>query len=458
MERPKLPIDLVGLRDQAQRTLDQTSSPVVRLRLLRDVLEAPFDDASVSEATAALDDSKWVRQLAAEQHSDGSWGAFHTARYPIDQKIPTTEVALDRALALGLPREHPVLVRATAYLRTLLDGSVRFPEGGSEDHAWRIAHAIIPGSKLASVAPGDLHLAAARNLWARVANRCFRHGRYHEGKERDAHTKLLGVPEDADTWLMDGEDYRERRHVCKYRVAVLASRPRELNPHTERTLVEHAVTGKHGLSYLNVDLSRPPDTAKPSRVSAWLASWELLSGFRVWRDCAGDAMHWLCSQRGSDGTWDLGPRPGVMLYVPHFLPLSESWRPKAARAHDWTTRVLLLLKAYLCRSSPPLMRAFDHRRAAAERRTRDRNTVARKVLRRDDLGLCVSWPKTHWSKTAAPGASCTVLIDDRSCRVQVRTEKCNCRGSGWHEHRFLKLPASAGLRPNQRVDVGVELG
>ena len=34
--------------------------------------------------------------------------------------------------------------------------------------------------------------------------------------------------------------------------------------------------------------------------------------------------------------------------------------------------------------------------------------LLRKVLRRGDFGLCVAWPKTHWSRVAEPGRSCTI--------------------------------------------------
>jgi hypothetical protein len=79
--------------------------------------------------------------------------------------------------------------------------------------------------------------------------------------------------------------------------------------------------------------------------------------------------------------------------------------------------------------------------------------LTRKVLRRDDVGLCISWPKTHWARVAEPGGSCTVLVDGVERRVRVVTERCNCRGKGWHEHRFLALPRSANVKHGQRVEI-----
>jgi len=82
-------------------------------------------------------------------------------------------------------------------------------------------------------------------------------------------------------------------------------------------------------------------------------------------------------------------------------------------------------------------------------------TLNRKVLLRDDFGPCVCWPKTLWGAVSPVGESCDVNLDGTRCRVTVQAERCNCRGTGWHEHRFLCLPASAGAKPNDLVVVGV---
>lgn len=79
--------------------------------------------------------------------------------------------------------------------------------------------------------------------------------------------------------------------------------------------------------------------------------------------------------------------------------------------------------------------------------------MRRRVLQRDDFGLCVCWPKTHWAKVPAPGESTTLLVNDEARTVTVHSEPCNCQGTGWHEHRFLGLPADAGFKPGTWVMV-----
>ena len=98
-----------------------------------------------------------------------------------------------------------------------------------------------------------------------------------------------------------------------------------------------------------------------------------------------------------------------------------------------------------------LTHAFDGAQASLRKNAVDR--LVRKVLRRCDVALCILWPKTHWGRVAEPGGSSTVLIDGARRRVRVASERCNCRGTGWHGHRFLKLPPSAKVKESQRVEV-----
>lgn len=94
------------------------------------------------------------------------------------------------------------------------------------------------------------------------------------------------------------------------------------------------------------------------------------------------------------------------------------------------------------------------RTAAASRNAGAGGGFSRKVLQREDFGLCVLLPKTEWARLPDSG-SATVSVDGERRRVVVQSEACNCRGTGWHEHRFLSLPATVGVRPGQRVAIAL---
>jgi len=89
--------------------------------------------------------------------------------------------------------------------------------------------------------------------------------------------------------------------------------------------------------------------------------------------------------------------------------------------------------------------------AAASKKPANKGTQ-RKVLKRGGFGLCVLLPKTDWTKLPGDGAA-RVLVDGKKRRVTVQVERCNCQGTGWHEHRFLSLPKSAGVKEGDRVTI-----
>jgi hypothetical protein len=78
--------------------------------------------------------------------------------------------------------------------------------------------------------------------------------------------------------------------------------------------------------------------------------------------------------------------------------------------------------------------------------------MERKVLHRGDFGLCLLLPKTEWKHLPDCGPA-RVAVDGTVRRVTVQIEPCNCQGDGWHEHRFLSLPASTGAKAGDRVKV-----
>ena len=82
-------------------------------------------------------------------------------------------------------------------------------------------------------------------------------------------------------------------------------------------------------------------------------------------------------------------------------------------------------------------------------------SVTRKVLWRDDFGLCVLWPKTMWSDAPEPGGALTATVDGKRRRLRVASEQCSCRGGTPHEHRFLMLPRSTGLQPDRACVVRI---
>ncbi|KPJ62851.1 hypothetical protein AMK68_04455 [candidate division KD3-62 bacterium DG_56] len=127
-----------------------------------------------------------------------------------------------------------------------------------------------------------------------------------------------------------------------YTLALLGGRARQLEPATEQALVSWIMHRNGGIGYLGVALMPPSARSDRWPADRWLASHELLSAFVSWRDRASTVVSWLWRQRDKEGLWDFGPISGP----PRSLPLSENWRRAHRREHDWSTRVLSLLREY----------------------------------------------------------------------------------------------------------------
>jgi len=98
-------------------------SPNLRLRVLRDLLGRPADDAEVQELYVLRERDPLVAPVLAAQEPDGSWTRGDLAWR--GDKLRMTMLALMRLGFLGFGADHPAVQRGAAYLfsRQQPDGS-----------------------------------------------------------------------------------------------------------------------------------------------------------------------------------------------------------------------------------------------------------------------------------------------------------------------------------------------
>ncbi len=312
--------------------MHRSPGAVVRYRLLRDVLRRAGDCSELLRAKDDLKLSRCIQELGGEQRGDGSWGAFHSRSSLTKQKIPSTEVGVERALSLGLDAAHPILRKASAYLRDILQGKRAFPDYHEKNDRWPTGMRLFPASTLSLIRPGHPLLNPDRGLWAGIARRTFRSGTYREEDEIKAHAGLTGATV-KDSYLVIGG---------RYQLNILGSLPGTLSPKLETSLLRWLWARPRGIGYLEVPLGMPPPE-RPGPFDRWLASLEMLSHlFPSWVGFASPAMKWLLKRRDAQGFWDFGLRPSSG----SFLPLSDHWGNKQDRLFDWTTRILILLRRF----------------------------------------------------------------------------------------------------------------
>ncbi len=323
---------LSTLYQTAEHILAQDPDPVVRFRLLRDVLCTPLDSQEITQAHANLATNVWVQDLQREQWDDGSWGRLHSKDYGASQKIPTTEVGVRRALALGLDTDHPMLRKARQHLVALLEGQAQPRDRAERNDRWPTGVQLFAASTLAQIQPDLPILDGVWALWAEIARRTFASGRYDSDAEIRAHQALTGASVKHSYLVIDN----------KYTLALLSSRAGSLPRDLETALLNWVWHKGDGIRYLNEPLSCPPRQMKPGPLERWFTSLELLSRFPGWPALFENVIQWLWENRAPHGLWDFGPRSASSVT----LPLSANGRKKVTRQFDWTTRVLVLLRRY----------------------------------------------------------------------------------------------------------------
>jgi hypothetical protein len=93
------------------------SSPILRMRVLRDLLGRPNDDPEVSELRDLCDSDPLVANVLDVQNPDGSWSdEIYAAGGTPGASLDVTTLALTRLGYLGYDRHHPAVQRGAEYV------------------------------------------------------------------------------------------------------------------------------------------------------------------------------------------------------------------------------------------------------------------------------------------------------------------------------------------------------
>jgi len=295
---------------------------IVTWQLLRHVLGLPADQARLVNARAALSGNQWVQQLVAEQLPDGSFGRFHSQDTQQKTIFRTSEQAIDRAFALGLEPNHPVLACMRSYIQLALQGQVHITDPDEKNEAWPLLIRLILAGRLAQIAPSDKLVVPFWQYLEEVTQSAFKSGSYQLEHEVEAYRRLSGV------YVPKG--FLESQHA----LWILSARP--LTTPLESALVRWVLNKPDGIRYIRAPLQAP----EPNRIGYWVRSMNLLSRFPAWQDLSLDILNQIWEQHDEQGWWDFGKQLGRCAE----FPLSESWRYRIHRKMDHSTHMLVILR------------------------------------------------------------------------------------------------------------------
>lgn len=341
-------VEITSILETAQKIIAANPEPVVKYRLLRDVLCVDSENDELKQVKTQIANNKWVQQLQEEQWDDGSWGRFHTQDTQLKQKITTTEVGISRSIHLGLDLEHAIVRKARDYCVQILTNQVKIRD--QVERSWGIAWwntgiQKIVAASLAQIQPDHPVLDPIRQFWLNILIKSFPNGVYDRNSEIKAHLKARHIDQArlSKYALTSIKKNRALQMFDKYSVYLLGTDVSLIPPICEKSYFKEL--WERGIGYLEV----PPKTSptihvdNKSKFGTWLTSLELLSFFPTWNTYVKNHMEWIWNQRNKEGFWDFGAVSPINRTA---LPLSSSWRKKNARIFDWTTRILIILRKY----------------------------------------------------------------------------------------------------------------
>jgi len=321
------------IETHGEKLLGLTQCAVPRYRILRDILKIPAEDPRCVDAHENLMQDGWVRELCYSQHPDGTWGRFHSRDSALKACFPTTEIAIGRALALGLDKDSDILKKSVAYMLAVLQGQATWSDPPEKHEGWPASIRFITAGTLATIDDRQPALQPSCRKWIEVVEHTFRSGTYDRDDERRAHLELNGIVT-RDKYL---------KLASRYPLMLLSSAQEGLSARTEKLFLEWVWNKEGGIYYVcGLRMSSLPALTS-KEFSSWLEGLEILARFDAWHAHMQPALDWIWSQRGPGGLWDLGPAARTCFY----FPLSESWRNPLDRRIDGSLRILALLRRFI---------------------------------------------------------------------------------------------------------------
>ena len=277
-------------------------------------------------------DTKWAKEILAQQDENGLWGNFHTLSKPSKAPI-TTEQALRRLYVLGFDINDEAIARTVTYMSDCLKGRKQMPDRREKMHNWDIFTELMLAVWIRKFTLADRSANRVAGKWADIITRAFSSGSFSHEDCALAYTEIFGEPPSGGR-LVD--------FVTFYQLSLL---PGMLNERTERLMMDYVLHYDKGIYYV---FSRPsgdsricnvPETFASREAGRYLAALELLAEYRNSIDMLHFASKWLYANQREEGNWDMGSEVKDGIY----FPLSDNWKKKENRIADCTWRIRRLL-------------------------------------------------------------------------------------------------------------------
>lgn len=291
----------------------------------------PYDDPSLAALRPAFWRSDIVAELCEHQRPDGSFGPLMTKDYAAKDKFPTTMVALERCLYIGLTLEdRDILTLALDYLEDILRGEspVKLYNRNERAVPWQFCEIAAMAER---IRPNNPHCDRLWSEWFFIASRAFEDGEYSHERDKRAQHEALGTRED---------------RLVPLPIDLLLSRRADMPPELESAMLHHYGQRAylHG-HFWDKPLTALPDNFVQPHTRRYFHTIKYINRFRDTAEYLSDAMDWLLSHAKADGLWDYGTQ--VKDPWGYFGYFACGRGNPLRRATDCTLEVLDVMKRYL---------------------------------------------------------------------------------------------------------------
>lgn len=325
----------MGLRDElkeaAMRLYDYCEYPAVRYKILFQILDTPYDDKQLTLLREDFLKSDIVEELYREQDVNGGWGRLLSKDYSVKATFPTSLVAINRCLYIGLTIEdRDILLCAYEYLESFLKGCSheRFYDKNERAIPYQIG---VVSEAIEAIKPYNSLCDNIFGQWLYIAGRAYEDGEYSYERERAAQHEVFLTRED---------------RLVPMQFALLLKRRDQISAELEDAMLrhhgEHAYY--HGYFWDNCP-ARLPESFVYEKTRRWFHSFNYINQFRGSKLYLADSVDWLLSNKNAEGLWDWGSQ--IKDPWGYFGYFSTNRNYKHNRVVDCTMEILNFLKKYV---------------------------------------------------------------------------------------------------------------
>jgi hypothetical protein len=321
------------MMDSAQQLLSRDINPVVRYKLLKDVVGVSADKPEMKILKEEVLKSPLVLELEEEQQYDGGWGRLHSIDYSVKKKFPTTFMAVERALYIGLDRSDNILFNAFEHIREVFQGKAQVSDRGEVNERWPALNQFRIATVLESIEPYSELADQVWHTWLYIVQRVFRDGDCNDEYNRKAQREVFGITGKRLVPLPFGFLLLRRGNI-----------PDNLQQMMLDYCWERHLT--NGYFWSEAKLHQLPESFCHNKTRRWLNSLEYFTRFKGNSRYLQGPVKWMMSGRNEEGMWDFGPQIKDPFGYYRYLS-AEGWKKRSNRMMDCTVEILVILKKYL---------------------------------------------------------------------------------------------------------------